>query len=128
MTRQAPMTPPCHRIPRPVTPARRTPLLPLACSVQLKTAPPSLTFHFFFLMIRRPPRSTLFPYTTLFRSNHEEAKVVDAYSLIMGGDEHPMVCVEFQDGTRAYLDRKSTRLNSSHLVISYAVFCLKKKK
>src|SRR5256885_17023074 len=69
---------------------------------------------FFFLMIRRPPRSTLFPYTTLFRS-HEEPRA----------HEH-------QRGGRLDLpmeqDRKSTRLNSSHLVISYAVFCLKKKK
>src|SRR5438045_9122003 len=69
---------------------------------------------FFFLMIRRPPRSTLFPYTTLFRSsphdlyfNYYAAMVLRHY----GGE-----------------DRKSTRLNSSHLGISYAVFCLKKKK
>src|SRR2546429_3124085 len=74
-------------------------------------------FHFFFLMIRRPPRSTLFPYTTLFRSNVEVAHNVLVAS----------------DGDREYgkscgADRRSTRLNSSHGYISYAVFCLKKKK
>src|SRR2546426_5464867 len=69
-------------------------------------------------MIRRPPRSTLFPYTTLFRS----------------GREHLAELLEARQGPRhdglgpASTDRKSTRLNSSHLVISYAVFCLKKKK
>src|SRR5476649_2991003 len=70
-------------------------------------------FFFFFLMIRRPPRSTLFPYTTLFRS--WEAP----------GYEVPFVEVSRSEDV---LDRKSTRLNSSHTVISYAVFCLKKKK
>src|SRR5471030_3410813 len=70
---------------------------------------------FFFLMIRRPPRSTLFPYTTLFRSGQR-----------VGAGRA-------SEGERAHrrpvqLDRKSTRLNSSHLGISYAVFCLKKKK
>src|SRR5471030_3461750 len=71
----------------------------------------------FFLMVRRPPRSTLFPYTTLFRS----AKVHALYRLILAREPgaHEM--------ERA-LDRKSTRLNSSHLGISYADFCLKKKK
>src|ERR1039458_421596 len=66
-------------------------------------------------MIRRPPRSTLFPYTTLFRSVHQELKT------LLGS--------EFNLGSSAQLatDRKSTRLNSSHLGISYAVFCLKKK-
>src|SRR2546426_3252792 len=73
-------------------------------------------------MIRRPPRSTLFPYTTLFRSLHHEGRPE-------GGNRadplahHPREL--FGDGVG---DRKSTRLNSSHLVISYAVFCLKKKK
>src|SRR5256885_8248839 len=77
-------------------------------------------------MIRRPPRSTLFPYTTLFRST------------VAGGEEparHKNRQVELRpDGqvpcvdVAGALDRKSTRLNSSHLVISYAVFCLKKKK
>src|ERR1039457_7390889 len=65
----------------------------------------------FFLMIRRPPRSTLFPYTTLFRSDFF------LYYTLRFGYPPPKV---------AFLDRKSTRLNSSHLVISYAVFCLKK--
>src|SRR6266850_6439509 len=68
---------------------------------------------FFFLMIRRPPRSTLFPYTTLFRSS--EAGTPLSFHRNHGGKPKPG-------------DRKSTRLNSSHLVISYAVFCLKKKK
>src|SRR5256885_6923309 len=74
-------------------------------------------FFFFFLMIRRPPRSTLFPYTTLFRSQWRRR----------GEPRRVPAAVE----RRAKLsgpDRKSTRLNSSHLVISYAVFCLKKKK
>src|SRR2546426_2971353 len=98
---------------------------------------------FFFLMIRRPPRSTLFPYTTLFRS----PSLLHGRGLpgsVHGGD---VVAVSLQhalrrpgrpggvDDRREILgpivytrDRKSTRLNSSHLVISYAVFCLKKKK
>src|SRR5256885_6224422 len=86
----------------------------------------SLLF-FFFLMIRRPPRSTLFPYTTLFRSPvpcrarpppHRTGRY-----LLRSGD------LRYQRHSRAPdTDRKSTRLNSSHLVISYAVFCLKKKK
>src|ERR1035441_3048954 len=70
----------------------------------------------FFLMIRRPPRSTLFPYTTLFRSPAIARLRCRGYGL--HGDL-PL---------SASLDRKSTRLNSSHLGISYAVFCLKKKK
>src|SRR2546429_7280297 len=77
---------------------------------------------FFFLMIRRPPRSTLFPYTTLFRS-HEKRK--------RDGWEHTTINafrLEFRDYPTPDLDRKSTRLNSSHGYISYAVFCLKKKK
>src|SRR5690348_18426818 len=80
----------------------------------------------FFLMIRRPPRSTLFPYTTLFRSDQ---------SLVRQGAEQGQVTAVFEVGrkhpARAILkakDRKSTRLNSSHPSISYAVFCLKKKK
>src|ERR1039457_6898249 len=70
---------------------------------------------FFFLMIRRPPRSTLFPYTTLFRSN------------LLGRIKSPLLTGRIAPRPNK-LDRKSTRLNSSHLVISYAVFCLKKKK
>src|SRR5262245_65306460 len=76
---------------------------------------------FFFLMIRRPPRSTLFPYTTLFRS----PDFGEAGS--RGGGEVEAPAAGFR-GQRPQVDRKSTRLNSSHLGISYAVFCLKKKK
>src|SRR5258708_27350514 len=72
---------------------------------------------FFFLMIRRPPRSTLFPYTTLFRSSPEPAVRSGFLALVEAGP--------WLGSTR---DRKSTRLNSSHQIISYAVFCLKKKK
>src|ERR1039457_7575767 len=71
-----------------------------------------LSCFFFFLMIRRPPRSTLFPYTTLFRSRCR-TKTTNRWPA-------PSSCSNCPD-------RKSTRLNSSHLVISYAVFCLKKK-
>src|SRR5256885_5453747 len=81
-------------------------------------------------MIRRPPRSTLFPYTTLFRSQH--AKEVPAARLdsaqIEQGEAEALQPFQRQSGENPYaIDRKSTRLNSSHLVISYAVFCLKKK-
>src|SRR5688572_33503470 len=76
-------------------------------------------FFFFFLMIRRPPRSTLFPYTTLFRSRALEAQPVPA----RGAVEELL-----ERAGEQLLDRKSTRLNSSHSQISYAVFCLKKKK
>src|SRR2546430_7347469 len=83
--------------------------------------------RFFFLMIRRPPRSTLFPYTTLFRSSRRD----DRHPLdgaprlaVVRGAEHDVVGL----ATRSEPDRKSTRLNSSHSQISYAVFCLKKKK
>src|SRR5438034_3271181 len=79
-------------------------------------------------MIRRPPRSTLFPYTTLFRSQ----RGVDSDSLYACGAyrrRHHRLLPAFRCHQRwRYLDRKSTRLNSSHTVISYAVFCLKKKK
>src|SRR5258705_9608437 len=78
---------------------------------------------FFFLMIRRPPRSTLFPYTTLFRSMEPLMK-------IRTGVSPRGVVLKSADQVALYVpaDRKSTRLNSSHLGISYAVFCLKKKK
>src|SRR2546430_8395354 len=88
---------------------------------------------FFFLMIRRPPRSTLFPYTTLFRSRRLE---VDRPVQLLGDHravalapevEHTMAVV-LLDREVVFRDRKSTRLNSSHSQISYAVFCLKKKK
>src|SRR5690349_24780929 len=88
---------------------------------------------FFFLMIPRPPRSTLFPYTTLFRS----ARAIHA----VFGHDVPVYALKGQVGNLGAaagvvellasvlaLDRKSTRLNSSHVEISYAVFCLKKKK
>src|SRR5256885_5195869 len=93
-------------------------------------------------MIRRPPRSTLFPYTTLFRSRDalvgagfravvsvpllREEQIIGSLSLIRKapGEFSPEVI----DVLKTFADRKSTRLNSSHLVISYAVFCLKKKK
>src|SRR3712207_7669463 len=98
---------------------------------------------FFFLMIRRPPRSTLFPYTTLFRS---QAPIVNCVAVLADEDylsppgyrhdahrarvlqvtevDWLVLAVEFH----SVQDRKSTRLNSSHANISYAVFCLKKKK
>src|SRR5690349_23722674 len=78
---------------------------------------------FFFLMVRRPPRSTLFPYTTLFRS----ALVGRGAGQLRQrrGRPHDLEAVA---DDRLDLDRKSTRLNSSHVEISYAVFCLKKKK
>src|SRR3712207_8717536 len=81
-------------------------------------------------MIRRPPRSTLFPYTTLFRSilwvnGHEHNNAVRFYP--WRSEKHPeRGFVEIN--TASHIDRKSTRLNSSHANISYAVFCLKKKK
>src|SRR2546426_2447050 len=76
-------------------------------------------------MIRRPPRSTLFPYTTLFRSQLAARRVRTADHRVE--DDLDKVGGERANGLVG-LDRKSTRLNSSHLVISYAVFCLKKKK
>src|SRR5256885_8027855 len=95
-------------------------------------------------MIRRPPRSTLFPYTTLFRSHagggtkrssrirYREGVVERrAHSQAAGvgfGDRQRRSTRGHRRGRRRCADRKSTRLNSSHLVISYAVFCLKKKK
>src|SRR5256885_3448825 len=84
-------------------------------------------------MIRRPPRSTLFPYTTLFRSSIDGLQtllglrvVCDSLSDSLGG--RILFCTVRVQSGNCQLDRKSTRLNSSHLVISYAVFCLKKKK
>src|SRR5688500_20375536 len=92
--------------------------LPLPHSVQLNLSVLISSFFFFFLIIPRPPRSTLFPYTTLFRSVDERA----ARRVPRAARPSPRG-VDSSGG-----DRKSTRLNSSHLVISYAVFCLKKKK
>src|SRR5256885_7772330 len=77
-------------------------------------------------MIRRPPRSTLFPYTTLFRSRRLAAPRVVAQSLA-ARDRDDARTGGLPVTVRLSQDRKSTRLNSSHLVISYAVFCLKKK-
>src|SRR2546430_6493524 len=93
-------------------------------------------------MIRRPPRSTLFPYTTLFRSRHRagaDTTAAAAAAARRGISTHAIHRWPSDDGTRAgrvgpesrvsnRADRKSTRLNSSHSQISYAVFCLKKKK
>src|SRR5690348_18221744 len=103
----------------------------------------SMLFLFFFLMLPRPPRSTLFPYTTLFRSRHADDR--DALVLHLGRavpghraaalarDSQPHRSDHLRRRSNAApglqsLDRKSTRLNSSHPSISYAVFCLKKKK
>src|ERR1035437_10958385 len=81
----------------------------------LISLPVCTSHYFFFLMIRRPPRSTLFPYTTLFRSHDGSHQLVQvSLPRPVRGPDQP--------------DRKSTRLNSSHANISYAVFCLKKKK
>src|SRR3712207_7042512 len=90
--------------------------------------------RFFFLMIRRPPRSTLFPYTTLFRSAQPAER--QARGVLVRGElpdgrararQPARVLHGSQLAPRPRLDRKSTRLNSSHANISYAVFCLKKK-
>src|SRR5690349_22808409 len=93
-----------------------------------------LLLFFFFLMIRRPPRSTLFPYTTLFRSE-VEYRFNDTRNKIVWGVAKPNNLEEDLDTAISKAikqtdmqDRKSTRLNSSHVEISYAVFCLKKKK
>src|SRR3712207_7271213 len=103
---------------------------------------------FFFLMIRRPPRSTLFPYTTLFRSRPEvrvgrleqgldlhadEARALLLHAVLLDALEpdgvvHQEISLRGVREVAASQDRKSTRLNSSHANISYAVFCLKKKK
>src|SRR3712207_9263304 len=93
----------------------------------------------FFLMIRRPPRSTLFPYTTLFRSLEPVAAHERVVEVALPGAHAPDVQgherahdvagpVDVVVDRHLHADRKSTRLNSSHANISYAVFCLKKKK
>src|SRR3712207_7457504 len=94
-------------------------------------------FVLFFLMIRRPPRSTLFPYTTLFRSRPRGCRQGPRHGPVRpaeaAGDrglpvEHQQEAERNRDGHhQQHADRKSTRLNSSHANISYAVFCLKKK-
>src|SRR5690554_7119722 len=94
------------------------------------------SFFFFFLLIRRPPRSTLFPYTTLFRSEVETYLIIPGAGAAVchcaGTHLLHMVqhchCLEKPFRADRQGDRKSTRLNSSHVRISYAVFCLKKKK
>src|SRR3712207_8397764 len=98
------------------------------------------TLIFFFLMIRRPPRSTLFPYTTLFRSDLDRvASAHRAHPLRRPGQDHVAGFERHHPADETHqerraedhagrADRKSTRLNSSHANISYAVFCLKKKK
>src|SRR3712207_8263152 len=86
---------------------------------------------FFFLMIRRPPRSTLFPYTTLFRSrDHGRSRLSELRSPQLIADDATAWSPDRGDvkSSAGTTDRKSTRLNSSHANISYAVFCLKKKK
>src|SRR5690349_22560057 len=97
-------------------------------TLSLNTRALSTTILFFFLMLRRPPRSTLFPYTTLFRSLAQSRCLVgprfsDRDDDHAGGNDQRRNRVR-----RGQADRKSTRLNSSHVEISYAVFCLKKKK
>src|SRR2546427_11275010 len=97
-------------------------LILLSCILFSAPSVLSSFLFFFFLMIRRPPRSTLFPYTTLFRSS--------------SATTHPgVICIScrirgslIRCALGGRTDRKSTRLNSSHSQISYAVFCLKKKK
>src|SRR5258708_31657567 len=88
-------------------------------------------------MIRRPPRSTLFPYTTLFRSSSGKRGIPPRHAAYESSDQSNLDQVGRGDGRNkrsvwtvatSPLDRKSTRLNSSHQIISYAVFCLKKKK
>src|SRR5690606_41768357 len=90
---------------------------------------------FFFLMLPRPPRSTLFPYTTLFRSfkriKQDFTGKRIAYPMIgagLAGGHWPTIAQIIDQALIGEKDRKSTRLNSSHVKISYAVFCLKKKK
>src|SRR5205807_8102727 len=105
-----------------------------SCSIYccLEYSPVFVYFFFFFLLIRRPPRSTLFPYTTLFRSKPAAAMDEMKYDKC-GACSVLALAQAVQELRLPHLsnfisDRKSTRLNSSHLVISYAVFCLKKKK
>src|SRR5258708_20869271 len=91
----------------------------------LRSCAPPRAHCFFFLMIRRPPRSTLFPYTTLFRS---QAHLLEDPPDVLAEQAEDEELGAGEDHQDAEQDRKSTRLNSSHQIISYAVFCLKKKK
>src|SRR5437588_3442505 len=93
---------------------------------------PTILSSLFFFMIRRPPRSTLFPYTTLFRSlravkGKDEVETGRLRDGVTGSSKRAAESL-ISSSPRPLVDRKSTRLNSSHTVISYAVFCLKKKK
>src|SRR2546421_3037447 len=88
----------------------------------------TFVFSFFFLMIRRPPRSTLFPYTTLFRSELRTRRGVARPRVEPAEGEEKLTTQARLRELQRETDRKSTRLNSSHDQISYAVFCLKKKK
>src|SRR2546422_8407453 len=107
----------------------------MSVSLLFYASPFTISLLFFFLMIRRPPRSTLFPYTTLFRSVTDQSSgqpLVGARVTVVGTS---LVTASRAEGryvipnvTPGQVDRKSTRLNSSHGYISYAVFCLKKKK
>src|SRR5690606_41974456 len=105
------------------------PAYALSCSTSCTSF---LLLCFFFLMIRRPPRSTLFPYTTLFRSFQAgQFLALGRHALqrpAQRGRRHERRGHGHHHDDGEHLDRKSTRLNSSHVKISYAVFCLKKKK
>src|SRR4051794_41454911 len=93
------------------------------CRSIITTYSTDINTFLFFLMIRRPPRSTLFPYTTLFRSRERRISHLRG----RGPDVFVSACRGARRPCRTRRDRKSTRLNSSHPSISYAVFCLKKK-
>src|SRR5699024_11572588 len=105
---------------RPVLTARSSHHRPVSPLLRSPPLPPAL----FFFMTRPPPRSTLFPYTTLFRS----ATGTDRGQHLSTGSLGPLTGGEHHSGGPVGEDRRSTRLNSSHVSISYAVFCLKKKK
>src|SRR5207245_11135076 len=108
-------------------------LLPISASLlslHCTLPPPLLLFSLFSLLIRPPPRSTLFPYTTLFRSLRSSSRC-RRFAFFLPRRNHFRTRCRGRFGFRCdrfLLDRKSTRLNSSHGSISYAVFCLKKKK
>src|SRR3712207_8271249 len=102
----------------------------LLCSATISLSSVAVRL-FFFLMIRRPPRSTLFPYTTLFRSGRLRHRLVRVLGVVVEPEVVARIVelvVRLRRVRDGRVDRKSTRLNSSHANISYAVFCLKKKK
>src|SRR5207253_8741902 len=109
---------------------------PAALIVLCLTHLPSvLFFHLFFLLLPPPPRSTLFPYTTLFRSGLANAGLANLNDVtfsgnlaVFSGGYGNLAVTNLTNVVFSGKDRKSTRLNSSHVAISYAVFCLKKKK